>query len=465
MRAVSSKRARSEREHRVESHLPLVQSVARRYVGSGESLDDLVQVGSIGLVKAANRFDESRGVAFAAFAAPVIEGEIRRHLRDRSAPMRIPREEQRAGGELREQRERLSAAIGHSPSTHELASALDIDEERIERALRAELARKTVPLPGDGERQKRLDDPDQPLGSEERLSLVRCMGMLDERQRKIIFLRFHADLTERQIGRELGISQAQVSRLLSAALARLRAELADADDDGVQSDSAANSVISPAASGPEGLKHARKTARIGSGERAAGRRIDAVPVSQEGVSVAQYLELPYTVAVQSERDGERAVWNATVEELPGCAAQGRTPDEAVESLRGAMESWIEAALAQRREVPVPGGASKQRASSSHSGRFLVRMPGALHTELAQAAEREHLSLNRFMTKILAAAVAPGLAAPPGAAAGGSVEATEQSASHKPSRGFRVALAANVAVVVLASLGAIVLLVLALQHGI
>src|SRR5689334_17453767 len=109
MSTVSSKRTQPDREHLVEAHLPLVQSVARRYASSGESLDDLVQIGAIGLVKAGKRFDPARGVTFAAFAAPVIEGEIRRHLRDRSAPMRIPRGAQRTSGALRQKRDQLAA--------------------------------------------------------------------------------------------------------------------------------------------------------------------------------------------------------------------------------------------------------------------------------------------------------------------------------------------------------------------
>jgi RNA polymerase sigma-B factor len=431
----SSNGARVARERLVETHLPLVQSVARRFAGRGESFDDLVQVGAIGLVKAGNRFDASRGVAFAAFAAPVIEGEIRRHLRDRSSPLRIPRGMQQASSELRRQRGELSAAIGHSPSTSELAAALDIDEAQIERALKAELARGAVPFEGNDEALE-LDGSDQEDCSDDRLSLARCVRALDERERKIVFLRFHADMTERQIGRELGISQAHVSRLLSGALARLRAELAGSNAGEHHADSTVRRAISPA-----------------SGETSTAD------------NVARYLALPYTVSVHSEREGEQARWTATVEELPGCAAHGRTPDEAVELVRRAMASWLEAALAQGREIPVPGAqTAKQQAPASHSGRFLIRMPGSLHTQLAQAAERERLSLNRFITNVLAASVSP-TAAQPGA--GGVPDETSQPphSERKPSRAFRIALAANVAVVVLAGAAAIVLLVLALQSGI
>jgi RNA polymerase sigma-B factor len=492
----SSRSARPTRERLVESHLPLVHSLARRYAGQGESLDDLVQVGAVGLVKAGNRFDRSRGVAFATFAGPVIEGEIRRHLRDRSAPMRIPRDLQRTSGDVRRQRGRITATTGRSPSTVELAAALNIDEDRIERALRAELARQAVPLPGDDENLGRLDESDEQGDSEDRLSLAECMRALDERERKIVFLRFHADMTERQIGNELGISQPQVSRLLSGALARLRAELAGGSGGGSTRDTAENQAISPPvqASGAAGeavlpvannpgsvrerispasanapLEHAPEIEQRPADEQQRGGKIAAVPATQETLTVAEYLELPYTVAVQSEREGEGSRWNATIEELPGCAAQGRTPDEAVELLRPAMESWLEAAIAQHREIPVPGGqtAAKKATPSSHSGRFLVRMPGALHAQLAGAAEREQLSLNRFVTNVLAESVSPGTRSLPGAAGQPAGETTRQEnvTAEEPSRAFRIALAANLAVVVLAAVAAIVLLVLALQHGV
>ena len=468
MTAVSSKKASHRaRERLLESHLPLVHSIARRYAGRGEPLDDLVQVGAIGLVKAGERFDEARGVPFAAFAARLIDGEIRRHLRDKSSLMRIPRDLQRASGELRRKRGQLAAVVGHVPDAGELASALDTDVERVESALRAELAREFLPLPGDAESPGGLGEGDA-QSSDDRLSIARCMRALDERERKIVFLRFHADMTERQIARELGLSQAQVSRLLARALTRLRTELSDRVDDTSIPDSAAEAVISPGFTPKARPEEAPESERSHASDERAAARIASVPTSQKSLDVAGYLELPYSVAVQSERDGVSARWTATIEELPGCAAQGQTPDAAVELLRGAMQSWIEAALAQGREIPLPSGRPvKPPASSSHSGRFLVRMPGALHSQLARAAERDHLSLNRFITNVLAASVASSstVVAEPGAAApAAQTREGGRRPAVKRSRAFRLALAINVALIVIAAVAAIVLLVLALNNG-
>jgi RNA polymerase sigma-B factor len=461
------------RQRLVESHLPLVHAVARRFDGRGEPLDDLVQVGSVGLVKAGNRFDKSRGVSFAAFAAPLIEGEIRRHLRDRGSLLRIPRDLQRAGGELARKRSQLAAAGGgRSPSTRELAAALQVDEATVERVLRAELARESVPFSGEREGRGRDDSSDQ-QDSEDRLSLARSIRALGERERTIVFLRFHADMTERQIAGELGISQAHVSRLLSGALKRLRTHLAASSDEGdggditaaSPTDSSANTVISPYSEGD--LVVAGEQEAMPTGSASAAGKTGALPASQETPDVAHYLELPYTIAVQQDRQGEGSPWSATVDELPGCAAQGRTPDEAVELLRGAMESWLTAAIAQHREIPVPAGsARKQKPVSSHSGRFLVRMPGTLHAELARAAEREQLSLNRFVTNALAAAVSPSTPGSAEAPVRAPREIEPQTASaRRPSRAFRIALAVNVVVVVLAAAAAAVLLALAIHKGI
>jgi antitoxin HicB len=193
-----------------------------------------------------------------------------------------------------------------------------------------------------------------------------------------------------------------------------------------------------------------------------------VGAPHEKPSLGRYLELPYHIAVRPDRDGERSWWSATVEELPGCSAQGSTPDEAVQLLRPRMEAWLAAALAEDREIPVPSPeASKQKTTPSYSGRFLVRMPSALHEQLASAAERDQVSLNRFVTDVLAASVSPGPLAQrpqPGQEPVPAVEPTPSS-QPRPARGIRVALATNLVVVALAGLVAVVLLVLALQRGI
>jgi RNA polymerase sigma-B factor len=467
---MSSDTTQITRDRLIEAHLPLVQSVARRFAGRGEALEDLVQVGAVGLIKASDRFDENRGVAFATFAAPAIEGEIRRHLRDRSSVLRIPRELQRTSGELRKQRDELAATLGHSPTVGEIAVALETDEQQVERALKAELARDAVPLSGEGDTAENSLHSDQESGSEDRLSLASSVRALDDRERAIVFLRFHLDMTEREIARKLGISQAHVSRLLSGALSQLRADLASSKEETGGSDITAVGAPSPAPgeASPETLPptpvdqktHVRGRAATKPHQRPA--RIERVGASQETRTVAHYLELPYTVAVKSEREGEQEGWSATVAELPGCTARGQTPDEAVDRLRPAMEEWLEGALAEGREIPLPG-AGKQRSSSSHSGRFLVRMPGALHAQLARAAEREQLSLNRFVTKVLASSVSR--QSQPQAAAQRRERATEpaQGSERKRSRGLRIALATNLALVVFAGLAAIVLLVLAFQN--
>jgi predicted RNase H-like HicB family nuclease len=198
-------------------------------------------------------------------------------------------------------------------------------------------------------------------------------------------------------------------------------------------------------------------------------KVGQVLTSSENPTLAHYLELPYSVAVKCEHEGDDSHWSAVVEELPGCGAHGSTPDEAVERLQPAMRTWLAEALADGREIPVPAGqAARQRTPSSHSGRFLVRMPGPLHEQLATAAKRERLSLNRFVTNVLAASVSPVGSRPRTDAAGQPSEyGAEPSpqAPREPSRALRLALTTNLIVVVLAGLAAVVLFVLALQTGV
>jgi predicted RNase H-like HicB family nuclease len=186
---------------------------------------------------------------------------------------------------------------------------------------------------------------------------------------------------------------------------------------------------------------------------------------EQKAELERYLSLPYRVAVQSDSKSKRGSWVASVEELSGCEARGSTPDEAVEHLRRVMERWLSTALTEGREIPVPKReASKRKAASGHSGRFLVRMPSALHEELTHAAEREHVSLNRFVTAALAESVAaPGARSSPQPVPAG-VDEPPGAHTHRQRR-FRMLLLANVAVIVVAAAAAIALLILALQRGI
>jgi RNA polymerase sigma-B factor len=436
-----------------------VRALAKRYAGRGETLEDLVQVGTVGLIRASDRFDPRRGVSFASFAAPAVEGEIRRHLAERSPSVRIPRALQKMTGQLRRSRAELAAQLGRSPTLEELAAALGVDEEDIERGLQAERAREAVSI-GEDDSSEKLADPEPLAGSDDRMLLQRAMTALDDRERRIVFLRFHADMTERQIARVIGVSQAHVSRLLASALAKLRDRIVQEGEPADQRDIAAERAISRR---PRQQSAAKRARRSGS-----ETKIDALAGSQQQAELGRYLGLPYHVVVRSERDDNRTGWIAAVEELPGCQVRAATAEEAIRRLRPAMKQWLSEALSKRDEIPRPWPeGAKQKASPSHSGRLLLRMPSELHRELSLAAEREHVSLNRFITDVLAAAVADETeAVSPGDA---PATAPERHAPPSPQRGgtraLRVALATNLVVVVVAGLAAVALLILAVQRGI
>lgn len=213
----------------VESQLPLVHHLASRFRGRGEPYDDLVQVGTIGLLNAVDRFDPDRG-NFTAFAVPTILGEIRRHFRDRGWAMRVPRRLQDLGRRLSVTREELTHALGRSPTVHELASALDEDVEAVLEALDSASAYATVPLPSlvDDVEFERLGIIDEELELvEDRATLRPLLARLPRRERTILALRFVRGMSQSQIAAEVGVSQMHVSRLLSRSLGVLREGLAD----------------------------------------------------------------------------------------------------------------------------------------------------------------------------------------------------------------------------------------------
>jgi RNA polymerase sigma-B factor len=207
----------------IEGHLPLVRSVASRYVGRGESLDDLVQVGTIGLIKAVDRFDPDRDRDLAALARPSIEGEIRHHLRDRVGAVRVPRPEHELAARLRSAAAELTARHRRAPTAAELASAVGVDEARAARALQAVDAARPLPLAeADG---RAVSDAAELESAEARALLDSGWRILDERERRMLELRFREERSQAEIARELGLSQAHVSRLLRLTIERLRAEV------------------------------------------------------------------------------------------------------------------------------------------------------------------------------------------------------------------------------------------------
>jgi RNA polymerase sigma-B factor len=221
----------SARQALVEQMLPLVRTLARRYVNRGEPLDDLIQVGCVGLIKAVDRFDVQRELRFSTFAVPTILGEIKRHFRDRAWSVRVSRGIQERNAKIGREVDRLSSRLGRSPTVEELAEATESTVEQVLEALQGAQAYATVPLEQSlGEDGELLDwlgaeDPgyDQ---AEERLVLARGLEILPARERQIVTLRFFEGLTQREIADRVGVSQMHVSRLLRRAIARMQGELA-----------------------------------------------------------------------------------------------------------------------------------------------------------------------------------------------------------------------------------------------
>jgi len=219
----------SARQQLIELHLPLVRALARRYAHCGEGLEDLVQVGSIGLIEAVDRFDPERGTDLASFAVPTITGEIKKHLRDRSTVVRIPRRLAELSALLRVRREVLAARLSRPPTVSELAQELGVGEDDVVEAMETERVRVPLGLSTADAEDRRLEAAiavDDALDStEERLLLAAGFRTLAERERRILHLRFFGGLSQTEIAREVGLSQIQVSRLIRDSLERLRGAL------------------------------------------------------------------------------------------------------------------------------------------------------------------------------------------------------------------------------------------------
>ena len=221
----------SAREQLIEQHMSLVRSLARRYSYRGEQLEDLVQIGAIGLIKAIDRFDIERGVELETYAIPTIVGEIKRHFRDRTWAVHVPRRLKELNLKLSGLVGELSNTLGRSPTLAELAAAADVDEEEALEAIESGQAYTADSLSGDDDdsevdRTPTLGTVEAAYGrAEDRDLLATGLEALDERERRIIHLRFFDGLTQSQIAIEVGISQMHVSRLIRRGLEKMRREI------------------------------------------------------------------------------------------------------------------------------------------------------------------------------------------------------------------------------------------------
>jgi len=285
----------------IEDHLPLVRSIAGRYAGGSEPLEDLVQVGSVGLIKAVDRFEPERGSSLAALARPAIEGEIRHHLRDRTPLVRVPRGVRELDARVRDAEADLAPGAGPGA----LAEAVGEPHAAVAEALLARRAATGATLP----------DVAAPAegAAEDRVALAQAWTALSERERTLLSLRYGEDLSQAAIARRVGSSQASVSRLLAAALEKLQRAMGP-----VAADRAATYSGPAMDDGPEGTTGRQEAVR-------SGRFLIRMPQSlhdalareaeHEGVSLNTLITTALAGAV-SWRDGDEAEHAPSEEPAP-----------------------------------------------------------------------------------------------------------------------------------------------------
>jgi len=229
-----------DREVLVERFLPLARQLARRYQRPEEPFDDLFQVACLGLVKAIDRFDLTREVAFSSYAVPTILGEIKRYFRDRTWSVRVPRDLQELALRVDRKVSELSTDLRRQPTVSEIAEAVGIEEEDVLEALEASGAYRatslSTPRGNDDEAGETLGDTvgtsEEGFGlAESRATLEQLMRAVTPREREVLRLRFEEDLTQAEIGERIGVSQMQVSRIIRQSIARLRTVARTGGDD------------------------------------------------------------------------------------------------------------------------------------------------------------------------------------------------------------------------------------------
>jgi RNA polymerase sigma-B factor len=220
----------SARDELVQRFLPLARKLARRYSGAREPFDDLLQVASLGLVKAVDRFDSRRGTAFSSFAVPTILGELKRYFRDLGWAVHVPRGAQERAVKVEDAHQQLSVRTGRAPTVTELAEYLELSIEEVLDALETSRAHHASSLDapyddGDGDSGAVVDavgdeDPELQL-ADARVTVGAAADHLSSREREVLGLRFVDDLTQTEIAQRIGVSQMQVSRILRRSIARL----------------------------------------------------------------------------------------------------------------------------------------------------------------------------------------------------------------------------------------------------
>jgi RNA polymerase sigma-B factor len=225
-------RSPTVREELVDRFMPLARRLAARYAGGAEPFDDLVQVASVGLVKAIDRFDPERGTAFSTFAVPTILGELKRHFRDRGWSVHVPRDVQERILKVERAMAELPAKLGHSPTVHEIAERIQATDEEVLEAMHASQGHHAVSLDatstlGDGDEpgplRDRIGDVDLSFDTVEYgEAIAPVLQEISERDRMVLHLRFVEDMTQSEIAEEVGVSQMHVSRILRATIEKLR---------------------------------------------------------------------------------------------------------------------------------------------------------------------------------------------------------------------------------------------------
>lgn len=220
------------RERLILEHMPLVHALARRYARSGEPIEDLVQVGTEGLIKAVDRFDATRGNKLATFATPTILGEIRRHFRDRVRVIHVPRALQEAQARVSSSVNELTSSLGRSPTVGDIADHSGLSEDEVLDAMAAASAFRPMslsrPAGPDDELPIEIGVTDDGFGrAEGRAALGTTFSRLPAREQQILILRFREGLTQSEIAGRVGISQMHVSRLIRKAIVSLRGMLGE----------------------------------------------------------------------------------------------------------------------------------------------------------------------------------------------------------------------------------------------